>query len=189
MTAAELGNLLRDSLRDPRGVARLMLRMNLSANVLWLAAALAAVGSALLTHLGMGLMMPVEMGAAMVLPSPLFTALSQFVVVVLTALLAAFVGRMAGGKGQFAGALLLVTWLQFVLLALQAVQLVLLLVIPPLGMALGYLAVAVFFWLLSSFVAELHGFRSTALTFIGVFLTTLVAAFVLALLLFPMMGA
>lgn len=189
MTAAELGNLLRDSLRDPRGVARGLLRLDLPPNVLWLAAALAAVGSALLTHLGMGLMMPMEMGAAMVMPSPVFTAVSQFVVVVLTALLAAFIGRMAGGKGQFAGALLLVTWLQFVLLALQVVQLVLMLALPPLGMALGYFAVAVFFWLLSAFVAELHGFRSTGLTFIGVFLTTLAAAFLLALLLFPMMGA
>lgn len=189
MTAAQLAELLRDSLRDPRGVARILMRMDLPMNALWTAAALMAVGSALLTHLGIGLMMPMDMGGAMVMPSPVFTAVSQFFVLLLTAQLAAWLGRMAGGTGRFGAALLLVTWLQFVLLALQLLQLVLMAVIPPLGMILGYVAVAVFFWLLSAFVAELHGFRSTGLTFLGVFLTTIVAAFLLALLLFPMMGA
>lgn len=189
MTATQLAELLRDTLRDPRGVARLLLGMNLPINALWLAAALAAIGSALLTHLSLGLMMPNETGAMMVMPSPLFTAMSQMVVLVLTAGLAAFLGQRLGGKGSFPSALLLVVWLQFVLLALQVAQLVLMAVIPPLGMMLGYAAVGVFFWLLSAFTAELHGFRSTALTFLGVFLATLVTAFFLALLLFPMMGA
>ena len=189
MTPAQLAELLRDSLRDPRGVARTLMLLNLPLNAVWTAAALMAVGSALLTHLGMGLMMPMDMGGAMVMPSPVFTALSQFIVLLLTAQLAAWLGRMAGGTGRFGAALLLVTWLQFVLLALQLLQLVLMAAIPPLGMLLGYASVVVFFWLLSAFVAELHGFRSTGLTFVGVLLATIAAAFLLALLLFPMMGA
>lgn len=190
MTGRGLAELMRETLRDPRGGARIVMRLDLPLEARWLALVLMAVGSALLTHLGMSMMMmPEEMGATLALPQPVATALSQLMVLILSAALATWVGRWAGGTGQFADALILIAWLQCVLLVLQVVQMVLMLLVPPLGALLGYAAVALFFWLMTAFVAELHGFRSLGLTFLGVILTVLAAAFVMALFLFPMMGA
>lgn len=190
MTAERLLALLRETFRDPRGAARLVLQTGLSMQARWMALALMAVGSALLTHIGMAMMMAGdELGATLAMPQPVATALSQLMVLVLSAALATWVGRWRGGKGSFPDALLLIVWLQFVLLALQVVQMVLMLLLPPLGMFVGYAAVGIFFWLLTCFVAELHAFRSLGLTFLGVITTVILAAFVLAILIFPGMGA
>lgn len=189
MTGQGLAELMRDTLRDPRGGARAVMGMAVPMEARWLGLVLMAVGSALLTHLGIALTLPAsETGATLALPSPLATAMTQLMVLVLTAALATWVGRWAGGQGQFPDALLLVVWLQCILLAVQLAQMVLLLLVPPLGALVGYAAVALFFWLLTAFVAELHGFRSLGLTFLGVILAILAVAFVLALFLFPTMG-
>lgn len=189
MTTEGLIALLRETFRDPRGAARQVLQVRLPLDARWMALTLMAVGSALLTHLGVSLMMSRdELGATLALPSPLATATSQLMVLVLSAALATWVGRWRGGRGSFADALLLIAWLQFVLLVLQVAQMLLLLVLPPLGAFVGYAAVGLFFWLLTCFVAELHGFRSLGLTFLGVFLTVLVAAFLLAMLVLPGLG-
>ena len=55
---------------------------------------------------------------------------------------------------------MLVVWLNAMTLLIQIVQLVLLLVAPPLA---GFLAIATLFWLMwayANFVTELHGFAS-----------------------------
>jgi hypothetical protein len=189
MTIEGLMALLRETFRDPRVAARLVMAMRPPVEARWMGLVLVAVGSALLTHLGMLMMMQgSDMGATMAMPSPVLTALTQLMVLGLSAALATWVGRWRGGAGTFADALLLIVWLQLVLLALQVLQMVLLLLLPPLGMFVGYAAVGIFFWLLTCFVAELHGFRSLGMTFLGVLLTVLAAAFVLALLLFPAGG-
>ena len=189
MTVQGLAELMRDTLRDPRGGARAVMQMRLPMEARWLALVLMAVGSALLTHIGIAMTMPMgDTGATLALPSPIATAATQFMVLVLTAALATWVGRWAGGQGQFPDAVTLVVWLQAILLAVQLLQMVLLLLVPPLGALVGYASVALFFWLLTAFVAELHGFRSLGLTFLGVVLAILAVAFVLALFLFPTMG-
>ncbi|MBF9036320.1 YIP1 family protein [Rhodobacterales bacterium HKCCE2091] len=92
------------------------------------------------------------------------------------------VGRAFGGAGTFAGALALVTWLQFIFILVQIVQVVLLLVAPPLSDVVLFLSTALFFWLLVSFIAELHGFASLGRVFLGVIATFIVLALVLSLL-------
>lgn len=191
MTVQGLAELMRETLRDPRGGARAVLRMGIPAEARWTGLALMAVGSALLTHFGIAMTMPMGdagAGATLALPSPLATAATQLVVLVVTAVLATWIGRWAGGTGQFADALLLVVWLQVILIVVQFVQMVLMLLVPPLGALVGYASVALFFWLLTAFVAELHGFRSLGLTFLGVILAILAVAFLLALFLYPTMG-
>lgn len=183
-----LTDLLRDTLRDPRATARRLMQMGVPMEARWTALVLMAVGSALLTHLGMGMMLASEdMGSTIALPSPLATAVTQFGVLVTTSAVAALVGRWAGGTGRFADAVLLMAWLQFVLLAVQVVQMVLLMATPPLGAMVGYLALGLFFWLLTAFVAELHGFRSLGMTFLGVIVTVLGVAMLLAALLYPVL--
>ena len=58
-------------------------------------------------------------------------------------------------------------WLQFIMALLQAVQLVAVLILPLLAALLGLVGLGLFFWLLTGFVAELHGFRSPMQVFAG----------------------
>jgi hypothetical protein len=93
------------------------------------------------------------------------------------------VGRMFGGQGTFEDALLLVGWLQVIMLGLQVVQLLVMVILPPLASVVMILSVTLFFWLLSGFICTLHGFKSR----LGVLLATLgtlfVAAFVFSFIL------
>ncbi|NCM97616.1 MAG: YIP1 family protein, partial [Rhodobacterales bacterium] len=91
--------------------------------------------------------------------------------------------------GRFDEALILVVWLQFVLLGLQAVQLVAYAVAPLLADLIGLATVALFFWLLTNFVAELHGFKSLGLVFVGVLATLVVMVLGLAFGLALFVGA
>jgi hypothetical protein len=62
-------------------------------------------------------------------------------------------------------------------------QLVLLVTVPLLTPVVEIGAVLLFLWLLVNFVAEMHGFRSLGLVFLGVVVTFVVAVFSMSLLL------
>ena len=81
-----------------------------------------------------------------------------------------------GGTGSFEEAVLLMAWLQFIMICVQAVQAVALLVLPPLAGLIGIAGLFLFLWLLTNFVAVLHGFSSL----IKVFLMILASAFGIA---------
>lgn len=164
-----LARLLQLSVTDPRAAARVLMDMNPPMPLRWLALVLVSVLSALAMH-GTILLVPAPDGddLSLLLPGPLGTALLQGVIMLGIAGLAQGVGRMAGGRGRFADALLLVSWLQAVLLVLQVVQTLLLLALPPLGGLVGLAGFALMFWLLTGFIAELHGFRSLPMVFLAV---------------------
>lgn len=168
VTLAEVLALARFSVERPREGARAVLAMNLPMNARWSALMLMAVSSALLAHLGMTLLFSRAPEMLAELPSPLVTAAVQGVIMVLSVVLIHRIGRMRGGTGHFADALILVAWLQFILVVLQALQIVVTLVLPPLGQVVSWAAIALFFWLLTNFIAELHGFRSLGAVFLGI---------------------
>jgi hypothetical protein len=99
---------------------------------------------------------------------------------ILAIFLMTHVGRLFGGKGRLEDALLLVAWLQALMVAVQAVQVVVLLVMPGLAGLVTILAVALFFWLLTGFVQAMHGFASRPMVLLGVLASLFVAAFVLS---------
>ena len=138
LSASDLMPLLRETLISPRKGARMILDLGLAARVGWLALALMAVGSAILTHLTMVMMSPEAVaywGGAM--GSPVNTAILQWVVMFVTVHAVHRLGRMRGGVGTLAESVVLVAWLQFVLLALQALQLVVQIILPPFAQLLG----------------------------------------------------
>jgi hypothetical protein len=96
---------------------------------------------------------------------------------VMTAILAHFVGRWRGGKGELADAVILIAWLQFIQLLLVVVQLILLVALPVAAPIVEIGSLFIFLWLLVNFVAEMHGFRSLGLVFLGVIITFVVAVF------------
>ncbi len=183
--------LLRETLTDPRSAARRILAFELPIQVRWLALVLVAVVSALLFHLSLPPMeMPEgeEISVPLVFRSPLFTAFIQAAVIAVTALVVHHVGARLGGRGRFEDGLLLVVWLQFILICLQVAQLAVGLLVPPLAEMLGIVALVLSLWLLTNFVAELHGFESLGKVFLGIMLTSFAMAVLLALVLTVLIG-
>lgn len=193
LTLGALLGLARDTVSAPREGARRVLALGLPVRVGWMALALMAVGSALLTHLSYLLSPPPTQDYfAQAMASPFRTLLLQGAVMAAGAWAMFAAGAARGGHGSLAGAVSLVAWLQFILLVLQVAQLVAQVILPPLAGLIGFAGVALFFWLLTSFVMELHGFRSALATFFGIvgvlFILGLVAATFLTMMIGPPAG-
>ena len=180
-----LPDLLRLTLADPRAAARALMALDLPTSTGWTALILMAVLSATLGFVGL-VIAPVEMDPAMqaVLGSPLRTAALQCVALSLTGVLAFWVGQRFGGTGRLSQSLVLVAWAQVPPLVLQLAQLVAVVIVPALAPLIGLAGFALYVVILSLFIAELHGFRSGPLVFVGLlivgFLVALAAAFVFA---------
>jgi hypothetical protein len=184
-----LADLVKLTLEDPRRGVRAVLNLGIPLPARTAALLLVAVGSALLTHLGFLVLPPSEDPVmAFITGSPLRTAVVQWVILACTVVLIDRVGRARGGTGNLADALLIVVWVQVIMLGLQLVQLVALLVAPPLAMIIYLGGLALFFWLLTNFVAELHGFASRGAVFVGIVVTGFAVAFVLILVLTLIVG-
>lgn len=146
--------------------------------------ALMAVASALLLHLGFLILPPPDDPvAAFMSQSPLRTAVVQWVVLAASVLLTFWIGRNFGGHGSLPDTLLVLVWLQTLMLAVQVVQLLALVISPPIAALLNIGGLVLFFWFYSSFVAGLHGFASRW----AVFGATLGIGFGIALMLATVM--
>jgi hypothetical protein len=80
-------------------------------------------------------------------------------------------------------AVILIAWLQFIQLLVVAAQILLMIVLPAVAPVLEIAGVILFLWLLVNFVAEMHGFRSLGLVFLGVIITFVGFVFGMSLLL------
>jgi hypothetical protein len=182
----QLGALLFLTIRDPRRAMGSLQAMDLPASILPPALGLMAVASALLLHLGLssGLMpMAADPLSQSLFAAPLTTAVIQLIALVIAVLLIRSVGALFGGQGSLADAALAVVWLQVLLLALQAVQFLLYLLLPPLAPVIGFASMVAFFWFLTAFVAEIHGFSRSGLVFLGILGTFLLLAILLSIVL------
>lgn len=189
LDARGLALALRASFRDPRGVARALIRLHLGTGTAAMALALMAVLSALLSSLALRLapLVP-DPAVAAVFASPLVLVVLQGGVLLVTAMLVHGVGRAFGGKGRFSDALVLMAWIEAVLLLLQLAQIAALLLLPPLADIAGIFAVLAFLWLMAHFVAELHGFASAGAVLMAMIATFLAISMVLAILAIAFLG-
>lgn len=190
MNLLSLPDLLRlavETLRAPRPTFARLHRMNLPAEALWTALALTVVVSMIF-----GVLMALVVGApppetgpetAAVAPDPIILGFAQFAVLFVSVFLIHRVGRMMGGRGDLPGAILAVAWLQFVLTCFQIAQTIAILISPMLGMPLFGAGLVIFFWLLTCFIAELHGFESLGRVFGMVLFVMMGLAFGLSVLL------
>ncbi len=162
------------SVVDPREGAHEVLALGVPRRALGLIAALVVVLSLLvgeLTAIALGLGDTLTEG---LMAHPAVLAAMQMAVLIFTVVAVHRIGRLFGGTGRSDETLLLICWLQFIMICLQVIQTVAILVMPPLGAMIGFAAVALFLWLLTSFVAVLHGFGSRAKVF-GVILAVALA--------------
>jgi len=190
LTPAFLLRMVRETLVAPRAGAAAMLGFGFAPIVGWLALLLMAVASTVLTHISFAMMPPEAREIwATAMGSPIRTAMLQWVVLLISVHAMHKVGRWRGGKGTLQGAVVLVAWLQFILLCVQVAQLVTQALLPPLSDLLGIMGLVLFLWLLTNFTAELHGFSSLGLTFLGIILTIFAAAIILVFVVTLLVGA
>jgi hypothetical protein len=179
----------RYTLQNPRAGARLILSVGLSTGQAMGALVLMAVLSTLLTSVSI-LVAPVPAGTELQLmfANPLQLAVMQAMILTMGAGLIHAVGTKFGGKGNFAGGVALIAWIEFILSLMQIVQLVALVVMPPLADVIGVMGLGVFLWLLSQFVTELHGFANVWKVFGAIIVTGLGVSFAVAMVLVSIFG-
>ncbi|KKM72475.1 hypothetical protein LCGC14_1420190 [marine sediment metagenome] len=158
--------LVGDTLRAPRETFARLLALDLPRGALWQALILVVILSVLLAEGANLLISPMSGGPGhMVIASPAVFGILQLSLLVVMVFAIYWIGKAAGGQGSFAGGILLVAWLQFVMVCLQALQSVAILVMPPLAWLIGVGGLVLFLWLLTNFIAELHGFASLGRVF------------------------
>lgn len=183
MKSGFLGDLVVLTLRDPAAALRILRSFELPMSVRWMALVLSVVLSTLLASLSL-MLFPVEMQTAVsaVLAQPVTLALVQFAAMVVSALMMAQVGRLFGGQGNFADALLIVAWVELLLVGLQGLQLVLMMLVPATASMLSIIAFGLFLYLAVAMTKALHGFASTGKVVLGLVGSLFVLGFVLSLL-------
>lgn len=171
---------LRDLILTPRAALRRILDLDLPMLSRWQVFLIVAVVSALFSHLFLWIVGGSALiGASL---SPILTGLIQAMLLLIVVGAVQLFGRAFGGTARFADTLLGVSVLQGVMVIAQGVQLILYFAVPVLGEVAGFAAVILFFWLLTNFVTELHGFRSRGRVFLGVIFAVFCVASALALL-------
>lgn len=190
MTLGNVAGLVRLTFAQPRQAAQVVLRLPLPLQARWAAVALMAVLSAFVVGLKVNFLPKAfELGAQGEMQfQPLFLAPFFAVGMTVVALLAYSVGRWRGGKGDLADALLLVAWLQFIQVLFDTVDLLFIIVFQASVPLLLIGALVFSLWLSANFLAEMHGFQSLGLVFLGIVLTLLAVGFGIAVLLLLMGG-
>lgn len=182
-TTQSLLELARVTLTNPREGALRVKALDLPRGVLWQGFALVVVVSVLLTEVG-ALASPASRGMFELLRlGPFYAGAVQAFFLFVMVHAAHRIGVAFGGRGSFDDSLKLVVWLQAMLVALQAVQLVAFLLVPVLAALLGIAALAWFFWVLTHFVAVLHGFENRSKVLFGILAAFVLLVFGLSLLL------
>lgn len=177
------------TLQDPRQAARALLAEGVPMPARTAGLMLVAVVSALLASLQVGMEpQPLDPFSAYMLSSPFRAAIFQWLFLALSVVLIHRVGRAFGGRGSLPDALLIVVWLQLLTLVLQVLQLATSFLAPPLTGIIGLGGFVLFLFLMTTFIAELHGFASRGKVFAGMVVTTLVTGFVLGIILMLIVG-
>ncbi len=183
----------RYTMQQPKAGARAILKMGLPANVGWLALILMAVVSAGLSALTFAISAtgddPVlDQALTLLFRNPIQLAIFQGLALLIGIMLIYGVGRLFGGNGKLDQTVLLIAWLEFIMLLLQVAQFVILPISTPMAAALGMLGFVLFLWLLTNFIAVLHGFESNLAVFMAIVGTTFAVSFAGAIVIVAFVG-
>lgn len=172
-------SLLNRTLRDPQSVARALIGAGLSPEARWTAVALVAVLSVIGLKLALWVTPEAQAAVFSLLADPWLGLPFQILAIVLLAGVMVMAGRVQGGEGGFADALVLVAWIEFVMVIAQALQIVTLLILPPLSLMVSIGSLVLFIWLMVHFTAALHrlpGLGRVLIALIGGFVILVVVA-------------
>lgn len=178
--------MARETVADPRAGARRIMGLNLPRPILMQFYLLELVLSAMSSVIFLSLA-PVPDGLAIPADTAVVYTAFEGMVGLLIAFGAYRIGQAFGGHGSFDQAFSLLIWAQFILLCFSVIQLVALVIMPPLVDVISIAAMALFLWLMVNFVAEMHGFTALGLVFAGIVMSLLGLAILLSIL-FAAMG-
>jgi hypothetical protein len=182
-TRHPLIEMLTDSIRDPRGFAPRLVRLDLSQQALWLAVVLMSVLSSILV-----VGVPIMFGVQPVMPgtdvpiSPIAFSGIQIGAMLLAAFAISKIGGLFRGQGGFDGALRVVVWMQLVMVVFSVVQFITLIVLSPLLWIVNLGSLLAIAWVATGLIAGLHGFRSLPLVFAGIIGSFFAIGFVLSII-------
>ena len=184
MTLNDLKTLSVLSLRRPDAALRCLQSLDLPVQVRWMVLVLAVVSSTLLARLSL-LLFPIPINNPLVALAgqPLQMAAVQFAGLTIIAWLMAAAGRIFGGRGSFADALLVVAWVELLMAVAQALQTLMMVFFPAVASLFGVVVLIVSIYLFVAFARALHGFSSLLLTALGALATFFLAALALSILL------
>lgn len=187
MIALNLKDLAVMSVTNPAQAAQILLAQNLRRDVLWLGLALAIVLNTLLFSLS-NMMIPGPEGMPLIIQSPMIYAGFVGGGVLATIISIHRVGAMLGGQGSFDDVMVLMVWMQFLRVAVQAVAFVLMLTIPILSflLVLGASLIGLFIFL--HFIDQAHGLGSL-MKAAGVLVGSILAIAVVLFILLSLLGA
>lgn len=178
LTLTNVATLMRETLTAPRATAARIVAMDPPDDARWLGFVVVVVLSVLIGQASVVILGEEGFGGSLI-----FMAVFQTMILLGLVVAVQGIGRLAGGTGTFPDALLLLAWLQFVMIAVQIVQLLALLLVPPLFGFVTMAALAIFMWLLVNFTMALHGFTSAMKVMVGTVFSFFGLAVVLAIVL------
>ncbi|MCA3436856.1 MAG: YIP1 family protein [Rhodobacter sp.] len=172
---------LRHSLQSPRDAMRQVIDSDPPMVARWIALVLVAIASTFLMLLSLAPVPAEELPPALLwaMASPLGLAAVHAAMLLVSVHLLYRLGRFRNGRGSFADSLTVLIWFQIIMLAVQAVQLAVQVALPVLAFPAYLAGTVLFFWLLTNFVAELHGFASLTMTLFGILVALAVLILVL----------
>ena len=181
-----------ETLRAPRQQARWAMSVDLSRSERWQALVLNTVVSTLLLWLWTFLTVTDEavpqesiqqLISDLVIVYPIIAGALQVGFAAVSVYAFYWGGLVFGGRGDLNGAISLLAWMAFVLNLVSLFQIVVWLVFPFVAELIGLFSIVLVFVMLTCFCAELHGFRSLLMTFIGLIFSIFAILFGFSLLL------
>lgn len=184
MRLGDLGELVVMTLRDADSAMRALRGLDLPMTARWMALLLAIVLSRFLGVV-VTAMFPSTLEGPMVelLTNPVAMAAIELAATVLTAFMVVQIGRLFGGTGSFPDAILVIAWIELILGAIQAVQVLMMAVVPASAVLMGLIAGILSIYLTVTMTKALHGFRSAALVALAYFGVSLLVGVILLQLL------
>ena len=183
LTFNQLLAMVGRSITNPREGAEEVLALGVPKEALWLILAIVVVLSIVIAQVTTLIAPPASDLMSNFLQNPLVTGFVQMGLLIVMIFAVHWIGRALGGSGSFEESILLMSWLQFIMVCIQAIQTLALVIMPPLAGLIGIAALVLFFWLLTNFVAVLHGFGSLAQVFVMILVSGFAIAFFFSLVL------
>ena len=183
-----------DTLRDPKAVAERIMGWNLDRQTLYVALFAVAAINALLASAPVVIMdgsidpaarAAIPMLALLERPFALFAIIAGGLLLMVHGLV--WAGRAMGGQGAFTDMLALLTWLQALRAAAQALVFVLSLIVPAIAGLVALAVAIVAFWLLLHFISAALRFDSLFRAF-GLLIAVLAGLFLGMMLIVTLTG-
>ena len=187
MTLSDVAALLRLTLTDPAAAARAVLSAGFPREHHWSLFLLTITLTGALWQLSV-IVSPPQLPEGATPPSGFTVTALTGASILLLAMTIRWVGRLAGGEGDLESVLLLTIWYGLVQVPLGVVELVVLLIAPGLGAVFVIAVIAVMLWVLTNFIAVVHGFHSLGRVFLGMALTVAALAFILSIVIAPFLA-